>query len=88
MHLVQAFGAGQGGGVIDRGHGLAELSGQRQASRDECLCERGERLVERDQGLVHGGHGPCGDVGPALRRARPVERQNRGDVGGEVLIAS
>ena len=82
MHEFEPFGAGEGGGVVDGGHGLAELLGQCQASRDECLGERGERLVEREQRRVHVRHGPRGDLGPVLGCPRLVEREDGGDVGG------
>ena len=42
MYEFEPFGAGEGGGVGDVGDGLAELLGQREASCDECLGERGE----------------------------------------------
>ena len=43
---------------------------------------RGERLVERDERLVEGGHGQRGDVGPVLGRSRLVEGEDWADVGG------
>jgi hypothetical protein len=82
VHDCESLSAVEGVGVVDGGHGLAELLGQREASHDERLRERGERLVERDERLVEGGHGQRGDVGPVLWRSRPVERQDEADVGG------
>jgi hypothetical protein len=52
VHDCESLSAVEGCGVVDGGQGLAELLGQREASHDERLRDRGKRLVERDERLV------------------------------------
>ena len=64
-------------GVLDLGHGLAELLDRFQESHSHGLREGRERSVERYHGLIEDGN----DVRPVLRLSRNVESEHPAEVG-------